>query len=167
MTVAGDLSDEERADVHHLLENLGSIAADLLAGDVDAAVTQVLDLGELGTLANFDASFEYVQHVRVEQQYTVQENLEHTPAGTEIPGASAQKSPNSIERFLDSMMQVAEASQIDPETLAAVLPKFADRLMHTLIKQHGADAPKTKLAQHVLTKFANHFNNPLASLESA
>jgi hypothetical protein len=167
ITVAGDLSDEELADVHSLLENLGSIAADFLAGDVDGAAMHALDLGELGTLTNFDASFEYVQHVRVEQQYTVRENLEHTPANTETPRASAQKSPDGIECFLDSMMQVAEASQIDPETLAAALPKFADRLMHALINQHGADAPKTKLAQHVLTKFAHHFNNPLASLERA
>jgi hypothetical protein len=167
ITVAGDLSDEELADVHSLLENLGSIAADFLAGDVNDAVMRALDLGELDTLTNFDASFEYVQHVRVEQQYTVQEHLENTPASTETPGASAQKGPNSIERFLDSMMQVAEASQIDPETLAAALPKFTDRLMHTLINQYGADAPKTKLAKHVLTKLADHFNNPLASLKSA
>jgi hypothetical protein len=167
ITVAGALSDAELADVHHLLESLGGIAADFLAGDVDDAVVRVLDLGELDTLANFDASFEYVQHVRVEQQYTVQENLEHTPASIETSGVSIQRRPNSIERFLDRMRQVAEASQIDPETLAEALPKFTDRLMHTLIKQYGADAPKTKLAEHVLAKFADHFNNPLTSLASA
>jgi transcriptional regulator with XRE-family HTH domain len=111
MTVAGDLSDAELADVHHLLAKLGAMAVDFRAGELDDAVTHVLDLGELDTLANFDASFEYVQHVRVEQHYTAQENLCHTPASTEKPVSSARISPKSIERLLDSMMQVAELAK--------------------------------------------------------
>jgi hypothetical protein len=96
ITVAGDLSDAELADVHHLLESLGGIAADLLAGDVDDAVTHALDLGEINTLANFAASFEYVQHVRVEQQYTVQENLENTPGNIETPEHRYREAPTAL-----------------------------------------------------------------------
>jgi hypothetical protein len=167
MTVAGDLSDAELADVHHLLAKLGAMAVDFLAGELDDAVTHVLDLGELDTLANFDASFEYVQHVRVEQHYTAQENLCHTPASTEKPVSSARISPKSIERLLDRTMQVTEAFQVDPEALAEALPQFTNRLMHTLIKAYGADAPKTQLAEQVLTKFADHLHDAVASSERA
>ena len=93
ITVAGDLSDAELADVYHLLENLGVIVADFLAGDLDEAVTHALDLGALDTLANFDASFSMFRHVRVEQHYTAQGNLRHTPASTEQPVSSARISP--------------------------------------------------------------------------
>ena len=65
------------------------------------------------------------------------------------------------------MMQVAEASQVNSETLAAALPQLTDRLMHTLIKAYGADAPKTQLAEQVLTKFADHLNDAVASWKSA
>jgi hypothetical protein len=167
ITVAGDLSDTELADVHHLLEKLGAMAADFLAGDLDDAVTHALDLGELDTLANFDASFEYVQHVRVEQQYTAQENLRHTPASIEKPVSSARIHSKSIECLLDSMIQVTEASKMNPETLAEALPQFTDRLMHILIKEYGADAPKTQLAEQALTKFAAHVYNMVAASESA
>jgi hypothetical protein len=151
MTITGHLNDKELADVHHLLEDLGAIVADLLAADADGAMTHTLDIGELDTLANFDASFEYVQHVRVEQQYTAQGNVRHTPAGSEKPVASARRTPTSIERFLDSMRQVTEASQVDPETLAAELPKFTDRLMRTRSDQYDADTPKMQFAAPILT----------------
>ena len=167
MTVAGDLSDAELADVHHLLAKLGAMAVVFPAGELDDAVTHALDLGELDTLVHFDASFEYVRHVRVEQHYTAQKNLRHTPASTEQPVSSARINPKSIERLLDKMMQVTEASQVDPEALAEALPQLTDRLMHTLIKQYGADAPKTQLAEQVLTKFADHLNDAVASSESA
>ena len=44
ITVAGDLSDTELADVHHLLAKLGAMAADFLAGEFDDAVTHAFDL---------------------------------------------------------------------------------------------------------------------------
>jgi hypothetical protein len=132
MTIAGELNDQELADVHHLLEDLGTLVADFLTADADGAMTtHTLDIGKLDTLANFEASFEYVQYVRVEQQCTVQGNLHNTPAGTEKSVASAPITPNSIERFLDRMRQITEESQVDPETLMAELPKFTDRLMRT------------------------------------
>ncbi len=72
--------------------------AEFLAGDLDEAMTHALDLGALDTLANFDASFAYVQHVRVEQQYTAQETLYNTPTSMEQPVASTQINPDSIEQ---------------------------------------------------------------------
>jgi hypothetical protein len=167
ITIEGDLNDKELADVHHVLENLGAIVADFLAADVDEAVTHALDLGELDTLTNFDASFEYVQYVRVEQQYTAQGNLRNMPVSTEKSVTSTQINPNSIERFLNRMMQVTEAVQVDPEALAGALPQFTDGLMHTLTNAHGADAPKTQLAEQVLTKFADHVHDTVASSSSA
>jgi hypothetical protein len=65
------------------------------------------------------------------------------------------------------MMQAAEASQVNPETLAEALPQFTDRFIHTLIKAYGADTPKTQLAEQALTKFADHVYNTVASSESA
>jgi hypothetical protein len=162
ITIAGDLNDEELADVHHLLEDLSALVADFLAADVDDAVTHTLDIGALDTLANFDALFEYVQDVRVEQQYTAQRTV-HYALATEKPVAVTRIGPSSIERFLDRMRQVIEESQVDPETLAAELPKCTDRLIHKLSHQYGADTAKTQLAGHVLTKFANHLNNLVES----
>jgi hypothetical protein len=167
ITIEGDLNDKELAEVHHVLENFGAIVADFLAADVDEAVTHALDLGELDTLTNFDASFEYVQYVRVEQQYTAQGNLRNMPVSTEKSVTSMQINPNSIERFLDIMMQVAEAYQVDPETLAEALPQFTDGLMYKLSNQYGADAPKTQFAEHVLTKLSDHVYDTVASSESA
>jgi hypothetical protein len=39
--------------------------------------------------------------------------------------------------------------------------------MHILIKEYGADAPKTQLAEQALTKFAAHVYNMVAASESA
>jgi hypothetical protein len=153
--VNGDLNDAERADIDHFLETLETMVTDFLAGEDAEAVMRLLDLGELGTLAGFEASFEYVEHVRIEQQYTAQGSLHHTPARAEEPSSPSRMHPKSLEGLLDSMVRAAQESRLAPEMLLEALPKFTDRFMHTLAEQHGAEALQTALAGHLLGRFAH------------
>jgi hypothetical protein len=161
--VEGDLNDEELADIQHLLENLGTMVTDFLAGDLDEAVMPGLNLGELGTLVGFDASFEYIQQTRVEQQYTAQGSLRDTPASAKTPAESTLISPKSIARLLDRMLRAVEDSSVEPKTLLAELPKFTDTLRKNMLHQQGVDTPKTKLTELLMSQFEQHLDAEISA----
>jgi hypothetical protein len=53
--VEGDLSEEERADISHLLRNVGRALRSFFSGHIRAAVRRLASLGNLGSsLASFD-----------------------------------------------------------------------------------------------------------------
>jgi hypothetical protein len=57
ITVAGDLNDQELADLANLLDKLGSIADDFFSGDAEKAVTGAIAIGDMGSITKLEANF--------------------------------------------------------------------------------------------------------------
>jgi len=58
-SVQGDLNDEELADIKNLFTDLQTIAADFFNGDLQAAATGALNLGDMGSISALSASFSF------------------------------------------------------------------------------------------------------------
>ncbi len=55
--VQGDLNPTELADLGRLLDDLSSIAGDFFKGDTKKAVSEAMNLGDMGSLSRVEASF--------------------------------------------------------------------------------------------------------------
>jgi hypothetical protein len=155
VTVEGDLSEAELADIQHLLGSLEEMVGDFLAGDLDGVMSQALSTDNLDSLAGFDATFVYTQQVTVEQRYTAQGMVSQVP----VTSSPARITGQSVQHLLDRMLKAVRESQADPEKLAKKLPKFATRLMEKFADEHGLEAPKSKLARHLLPEFLRRFDD--------
>lgn len=56
-SVEGDLSAEELRDLGNLFDSLSQIAADFYEGNMETAVNSALQIGDMGSLSMFSASF--------------------------------------------------------------------------------------------------------------
>lgn len=59
LSVQGDLSEQELADIGSLMEDLNSIAENFFSGNLDAAMSGALQIGDLGSLASLNATFSH------------------------------------------------------------------------------------------------------------
>jgi hypothetical protein len=59
LSVNGDLSQEELADIQALLTDLSAIAGSFFSGDLDKAMGEAMNLGDMGSIARLSASFSY------------------------------------------------------------------------------------------------------------
>ena len=57
LTVQGDLSEEELADIKDLMDELRSIAAAFFEGDMQKALAEAMEIGDMGSLAELSATF--------------------------------------------------------------------------------------------------------------
>ncbi|OKY75049.1 MAG: hypothetical protein BM485_10125 [Desulfobulbaceae bacterium DB1] len=59
LSVAGDLNEEELADIAELLKDLSSIAGHFYRGNMDKAMNEALTIGDMGSISQLSASFSY------------------------------------------------------------------------------------------------------------
>ena len=59
LSVEGDLSEEELADIESLLGDLSSIAGNFFSGNLSDAMDEAMNIGDMGTVSQLSASFSY------------------------------------------------------------------------------------------------------------
>ena len=57
LSVQGDLNDKELADIYTLMEDLTDIAGNFFSGNLDDAMTDALQIGDMGSLSSLSATF--------------------------------------------------------------------------------------------------------------
>ncbi len=57
LSVQGDLNDQELADIYTLMEDLTDIAGNFFSGNLDGAMTDALQIGDMGSLSSLSATF--------------------------------------------------------------------------------------------------------------
>ena len=57
LSVQGDLNDEELADIYTLMGDLTDIAGNFFSGNLDDAMTDALQIGDMGSLSSLSATF--------------------------------------------------------------------------------------------------------------
>ncbi len=91
LTVQGDLSDEELADVRNLINDLTAIATDFFNGDLQAATSGALNLGDMGSVSSLSASFR--------TSATVSTSLSQSMGPASLAAAAAELDKQFTDRF--------------------------------------------------------------------
>lgn len=78
ISVQGDLNEEELRDIERLLSELSAIAADFFNGDYEQAMAGALSLGDMGSIAELQATF--IQTSMISQQAAYSERGPALPA---------------------------------------------------------------------------------------
>lgn len=111
MTVQGDLNAEELQDINNLLGDLQQISSTFFAGDSAQAMQDALAIGDMGSIQELQASFEYTAFAS--SQYAYQHPL---PAKFDDQFQKMQEElasqSTSLETPLDQMLQ-AQWAQIE------------------------------------------------------
>lgn len=59
LSIAGDLNEEELADIQNLLTDLSAIADHFFSGDMTKAMDEAMNIGDMGSIVQLSASFSY------------------------------------------------------------------------------------------------------------
>lgn len=138
VTVQGDLSDAELADINRLLHDLTAIAGDFFGGRTEAALTSALGLGDMGSLAELSATF--MRQITVASRFDSRALLPAHDTDSTLPGFPS--APNEISR--------QELLQAQWQQIMAYLEEHGEeRRSGDQQEKHGAMAP---VAERMLEK---------------
>ncbi len=123
--VEGDLDAAELADIRSLLSNLEETVTQFLAGDLDEALAQALQTGDLDSIASFDASFQWSQSIAVNQRYDVRSNVYKSAiAAPKTVPPVAQPVTGKQTEVLDTMADAMQKPKHNLEETAENMPKL-------------------------------------------
>lgn len=126
LSVEGDLSQQERADLEKLVQKIDKVIKKFLKGDVDGARAKALQIGNLGSLSRVDLSVEHTESLTVTRQQTVQ------ASEAEASKESDDPAPTSVADLIRQIVKAVKESRIDQGKLKAHLPDSLAGLFHTL-----------------------------------
>jgi len=111
ISVKGDLNEQELQDINSLLDDLQQLSTSFFSGDNAQAMQQALAIGDMGSVTQLQASFQY--NARFSGQYAYQHPL---PAsfGDRLQNLQQDLAslPNRLQEPLDQLLQ-AQWAQID------------------------------------------------------
>ena len=154
-SVAGDLSEEELADIEELLKGLDRVMSEMRQGDISAAMEKALSIGSFGTVsaysAELSASSSYdiqsaaateISRVLPDQQNRPAPGFDSQPPGL-LPRGELDSAREDFDRFFSRLMQQLLAHE---EKLLGLAKKPIDKLF----EHHLADAEnKTTLPESI------------------
>jgi len=146
LTVEGTLDDEELADINDLLSTLSAVSQDFVAGKSQDALQHLTQLDDLGSIASFEASFNYTRRITAvaAREISASAQAEGNP---EANPASATTAAQPIDSFINQLRRVAE--QLDADNNFEIIPQRFTRLFKNLAHQLALDAHDEKLAERI------------------
>lgn len=157
LSVEGQLSDQEMADIKALLSNLGEMLKAFLTGDGEGeggVEENSADLSRYGSLSSFQADFEYkasIQYLNLETDQLAVEaaGFPKLPAATAAPAAAAQPTAAAVAPTVAlSPQTVAPASAAAVSTpkpaAAPAVPVAAETAKPAAVQDDQAVGEMTK-----------------------
>ncbi|MFH2045187.1 MAG: hypothetical protein ABIK92_08565 [Pseudomonadota bacterium] len=127
MLVEGDLNKQEVKDIQKAMKAIDKIMQSTLSGNLKNAMAMVNKVGNLESIASFEANMESNKTVIVEQALMmVSEGTVESPAGGEAEESIANQ--DSLKQTADQIMDIMEHSGVKP-------PKFIKPLNRYLSNQ--------------------------------
>lgn len=81
-TVAGDLNDQELADIDAIIQGIDTVIGQMAAGDMEGAVSKAMDMGGFASISMYTAD------ISLEQRHTYQETVQSRQALKDVPSHS-------------------------------------------------------------------------------
>jgi hypothetical protein len=140
MTVAGDLSEEEREDIEKVLGELDTIMKDLVAGDLEGIMKRapgIIDDAE--TIAGLEAVLQFEQRVSMEQRMVTQV----TGEGKTLPGSGI------IAKITDQLMEIIEESKVETAKLKEHMEDYFSQLLDKMALEDVKKGPMSQLVEQL------------------
>jgi hypothetical protein len=138
LSVEGDLSQQERADLNKLVKKIDRVIRDFLKGDTKGAISKTLQINKLGSLSSVDLSVEHTETLTVARQQTVQASDSEASNPADDPAA-----PTSAADLIRQIVKAVKESRIDLGKLKTHLPNALASLFQTL----GLGSPEQLIKQ--------------------
>jgi len=147
VSVKGDLDEQEEADLQRLLVKLDKVVNQFLRGDLEGAMSKVLKLDDLGTVAAFQLNVQETQQIAITHKQSISAYGTHAlePQG---PGSEVQ--PSLMNQILKSISDTNIAAEKLLKHLQVLRPVF-----------EKLDAG---LSEHILTELAAALKTSLKAL---
>ncbi len=143
-TVAGDLNDQELADIDAIIQGIDAIIGQMAAGDMEGAVSQAMDMEGFASISMYTAD------ISLEQRYAYQETVQSRQSVTDVPSHSR----SAPSRHLPA----AEASASFTDKMARFMEKQNEMLavksapgLDKLFRHHQKNFEKLDQAQGPLS----------------
>jgi hypothetical protein len=154
LSVEGDLSKEELADIKKLVAKIEKLGSEFFSRPLEDSLTKTLELGDLDSISSFAANLRYEQQLTIAQ--VAKEELNTSPTSSLAPSAgqldSSAISKGSVKNFIEKLLSEVKDSQVDEEKVTEQLPRFLSQLFKKLAKEFAFDEPRLKLADHIHQK---------------
>lgn len=165
VTVEGELDPEELADINKLLDAIETTAAAVFSGKPDGLLKSFADVGELDSIASFQAALNYSRNTSAERATSIASASE-APAddATETAPAKRLREPRSLRPFLNKLAQVAR--RLEDENGLDKLPKRFTQLFKKLAHNLPLDEHEQSLTDRIAAQHSKRrpgFEHPAAS----
>ena len=160
LSIEGDLSQAELADIQQVLDTISELASDFFAGELDKPLSQAFDLDEFDTLSSVDATLEYSQHLTVSQLTQARVTEAGTPR---LPADIAELSEQPLtttrpQNLLKEILHAVDAAPAEPTRGDAKTTRLLDKLTEKLTRQPDVDTSKqqafARLASQLLRRLS-------------
>ena len=145
ISVEGNLSKEEFADIKKLVTKIEDVGADFFSHPLDATAPQTLALGQdLGSVASFEANLSVVQQVTVAREVQQEGEVVSEPVAPVSASASPSVNTSSlattdVKGFLETLLEAARTAHVDKEKFAEKLPTALAQLFKQLSSAFSVD----------------------------
>lgn len=114
-SVQGDLNEQELADIEAIVNGIDGIMAEMVQGDMEAALAKALSMGSYDSVSMYAADIAYERSYAVSYQArsVSQGALDQVP-GQELnpaPARSRGKGPRTMDHFFDKMARFLEKQE--------------------------------------------------------
>ena len=140
LTVDGNLNHDELADINKLIDTLASAGNDFFAGKTNVGLEQLAQLGDLDSIASFDATLSYSREISALSASQVSSSV---PAQSGArPNSVAPAQINSADSFIEQLSQAAKLleSNNDLEIVPQRFRQLFEKLAHDIPleeREHG------------------------------
>ncbi len=157
VSVEGDLSEEELADIKEALKQIDDIMTDLLhGGDISEAADEIEEIRNLETLSSLEADYSYEKEVVVEHYSEKQITTYSEYQAPERIGRGRHRGgQKSLERLIEKMQELVEDSKAKPSKFLKHLQNLFDKISQRLDDddpEHDAKKQTAQLIESELIK---------------
>jgi len=144
--VQGELDEDELADIKELLAAIEKTAADVFAGQSGGPLTSFAAIGELDSIASFQAELSYSREASAVRAGSLA-SAGQAPVGDATASADGPAEPQSAESFLNKLVKAA--GRLQDEAGIDKLPKRFTQLLNKLAKNLALDEHDQRLIERI------------------
>ncbi len=159
--VEGELSAQEFADIKKIMEKMEKIGDELFSGNLDAAVTDALSLGGLGSLSSLQANLQYNYSTSMEYQKSINMTEVSSSELDGLKNKGGSEKLHKIRKLLDKIFRSVDDVKVKPHKMSKQLPKYIDRLFDKLSEKHHFDHSKDELAKNIKSELMSRIEDKI------
>jgi len=151
VTVEGELDQEELADINKLLDAIETTVAGVFAGKPDKLLKSLAELGDLDSIASFEAALSYSREASAERATRIASASEAADDdATETAPTNRLSGPRGTRPFLNKLAQLAR--HLEEEKSLDKLPKRLTQLFKKLAHNLALDEHEQRLTDRLASE---------------